>query len=86
MLKLLVAVLVAAAVAAFAMDNLHRVEFGLIVGRPTHVRLFFLLLTSYLLGCFTTMIVNIYIGMKAKKKEKAGHAADKDGFFVEEER
>ena len=46
MLRILLTVIAAALVTVFAVDNMHRVEVGLVVGRPAHVRLFFLLLTA----------------------------------------
>ncbi len=70
MLKLLLVILVAAIATMFAMDNMHRVELGLVVGRPVHVRLFFLLLTSFLVGCFLVMLMNLYRGSKPKRKRE----------------
>ncbi len=65
MLVLLVVILLAVAATMFAMDNMQRVELGLIVGRPVHVRLFFLLLASFLIGVllgvlFSQPSVNTY--------------------------
>ena len=44
MLRVLLAILLAVTATTFAMDNMHHVGLGLIVGGPVHVRLFFLLL------------------------------------------
>jgi uncharacterized integral membrane protein len=82
-LKLLFVVLSAVVVTVFAMDNMRRVELGLIVGKPVHVRLFFLLLTSYLIGCFSTMLANLYLSAKSKKQEKATQDTEGDEYFPE---
>jgi uncharacterized integral membrane protein len=79
--KLLPVIIIAAMVATFAMDNMHRVELGLIVGRPYHVRLFFLLMTSFLLGCFSTMLINMYARTKSREKGQAAQDAEDDEFF-----
>ena len=65
------------------MDNLHRVELGLIVGRPVHVRLFFLLLTSFLVGCFMVMLLNLYRGTTRKSKPVQTQNVEEDDFFSE---
>ena len=83
MLKLLAAILSAVMVTVFAMDNLRRVELGLIVGKPVHVRLFFLLLTSFLLGCLSVAIINLYLGAKSKKAKRTTRDAEGDEFFSE---
>ena len=81
MLVLLVVILLAVAATMFAMDNMQRVELSLVLGRPVHVRLFFLLLTSFLFGCFSAMLVNLYRRTKpAKRKERAQDTEDDDFF------
>ena len=54
----------------FAWSNTHHVEMGLIFGRPTHVRLIFLLLTTFLLGYFTAVLLNIYVRTRIKTKAR----------------
>ena len=83
MLKLLLVILVAVMGTMFAMDNLHRVELGLIVGRPVHVRLFFLLLTSFLVGCFMVMLMNLYRSTTRKSKPGQTQSVEDDDFFSE---
>ena len=81
MLKLLCIILVAVIVTIFAMDNMHQVELGLFIGRPVHVRLFFLLLISFLLGCFAAILINLYISAKSKKKTEIAQGPEEDDFF-----
>ncbi len=81
MLKLLLVILTAIMVTTLAMDNMHRVELGLIVGRPVHVRLFFLLLTSFLVGCFSAMFMNLYLSTKSKKRREIVRDTEGDDFF-----
>ena len=83
MLRLLLVVIAAVLVVVFAMDNMHRVEMGLVVGRPVHVRLFFLLLTSFIIGCFATMFLNLYLRTQSNKKRDAATDTDGDEFFSE---
>jgi len=85
MLKLTFVIFVVAVATTFAMDNMHRVEIGLVMGRPVHVRLFFLLLTSFLVGCFSAMLMDLYISAKLKKKRETAQDADEDDFFSEQE-
>jgi uncharacterized integral membrane protein len=82
-LKLLLAILIAVMGTIFAMDNLHRVELGLIVGRPVHVRLFFLLLTSFLVGCFMVMLMNLYRSTTRKSEPVKRKSVEDDEFFSE---
>ena len=81
MLKLLFVILAAAVGTIFAMDNMQRVELGLIVGRPVHVRLFFLLLTSFLIGCFSAILLNLYLRTNSRKERKGAADAENDEFF-----
>ena len=81
MLVLLVVILLAVAATMFAMDNMQRVELSLVVGRPVHVRLFFLLLVSFMLGCFSVMLVNLYRRAKPAKKRDKTSDAEEDDFF-----
>jgi uncharacterized integral membrane protein len=81
-LKLIFIILVAVMATILAMNNMHHVELSLVVGRPVHVRLFFLLLTCFLIGCFSAMLMTLYHGMKSGKKR--GIAQDEgEEFFVE---
>ena len=81
MLRLLCAILIAAIVAIFAMDNMQHVELGLFVGKPVHVRLFFLLLISLLVGCFATIFINLYVSAKHKKKTEITQDTEEDDYF-----
>lgn len=83
MLRLLFVILAAAMATMFAMDNMQRVELGLIVGRPVHVRLFFLLLTSFLIGCFSAILLNLYLRANSKQERKGAADAEDDEFFLE---
>ncbi len=82
MLKLLVVILTAVMATMFAMDNMHRVELGLVLGRPVHVRLFFLLLTSFLVGSFAVLLMNLYRSTKPRKQRPRSRDEDED-FFSE---
>ncbi len=81
MLKLLYSILIAVIVAIFAMDNMHHVELGLFIGKPVHVRLFFLLLIFFLVGCFAAILINLYVSAKFKKKTKIAQDPEEDNFF-----
>ena len=83
MFKLLFVILAAAMMATFAMDNMQRVELGLVVGKPVHVRLFFLLLASFLIGCFSTVFTNLYLGTRYKKGKATSRDSNSDEFFSE---
>jgi uncharacterized integral membrane protein len=84
MLKLIIAALLAVVVAVFAMDNMHPVELGCVAGKPVNVRLFFLMLTSFLVGCMATTIVNLYLGTKTKRAVE-GTAGETEGVYFSEE-
>ncbi len=81
MAGLVLAILVAVMGTMFAMDNMHRVELGLVMGKPVHVRLFFLLLTSFLVGCFAAMVTSLYINAKSRKPKVAQQDTEEDDFF-----
>ncbi len=83
MLKVLFAILLAVMATTFAMDNMHRVEFGLIVSQPVHVRLFFLLLTSFLIGCFSAMLISLYLNAKSRKQGDTKQDTEDEAFFSE---
>jgi len=89
MRKLLLIVVAGALVLLFALNNTHRVEMSVIFGRPLHVRLVFLLLSTFLIGHFSAVLINVYvrtkIGSTAKRAEKRdrSHDAEEDEFFVE---
>ena len=84
MLKVLSVVLLAVVATTFAMDNMHHVGLGLIVGGPVHVRLFFLLLTSFLIGCFSAMLMNLYLNARSNNLGEAAQDQDteEDDFFA----
>ncbi len=83
MLKVFSAILLAVTATTFAMDNMHRVELGLIIGKPVHVRLFFLLLTSFLVGCFSAMLVSLFLGAKSGKQGETKQDTEDEPFFSE---
>lgn len=83
MAKVLLIVLLAAMAGTFAMDNMHHVGLGLIVGEPVYVRLFFLLLTSYLAGCFSAMLIQLCLNTRARRREQAPQDAEDEAFFSE---
>ena len=59
------------------------VELGLIVGRPVHVRLFFLLLTTFLAGCFLAVLMSLYRSTDVKRKREPATNTESDDFFLE---
>ena len=81
MLKVLFVILMAVAATTFATDNMHHVDLGLVVGSPVNVRLFFLLLTSFLVGCFSAMLVNLYLNARSRKQRETPQDTEDDGFF-----
>jgi uncharacterized integral membrane protein len=81
--KILFIMLLAAVAATFAMDNMHHVGLGLIVGGPVYVRLFFLLLTSFLSGCFTATLMHLCLSARARRQEQAPQDAEDEAFFSE---
>ena len=83
MLRVLFIVLLAAMAATFAMDNMHHVGLGLIVGEPVYVRLFFLLLTSFLVGCFTTMLMHLCLSARARRRDQPPQDAEDEPFFTD---
>lgn len=56
----------------FAWDNTHHVEVGMVLGRPVHVRLIFLLLTTFLIGHFTAVLLNVFLSQRIKAKGGQG--------------
>jgi uncharacterized integral membrane protein len=89
MQKLLLIVVAGILVLLFALNNTHRVEMSVIFGTPVHVRLVFLLMTTFLIGYFTAVLVNIYVRTRinstAKRSETRGKPNDteEDEFFLE---
>ncbi len=81
MLKALFVVLLSGTAAVFAMDNMHHVDLGLVLGTPVSVRLFFLLLTSFLVGCLLATLMNLYLNAKSKKQSETARATDDEDFF-----
>lgn len=70
MQQVLLIIMAGLAMAMFAWSNTHHVELGLVFGRPVHVRLIFLLLTTFLLGHFTAVLLNVYMRSRIKAKAK----------------
>jgi len=83
MTRMLTVALVAVMAIIFAADNMHHVELGLIFGRPVNVRLFFLLLTSFLLGCLVTVFVNLYVAARSRRGDQKTRGGRDDEFFSE---
>ena len=81
MLKVLFVILLAAMAVTFATDNMHHVDLGLVVGKPVNVRLFFLLLTSFLLGCFTVMLMKLYLSARSGRRRATPQDTEDDDFF-----
>jgi len=87
MQKLLLILAAGVLILLFAVNNTHHVEMSLIFGTPVHVRLIFLLLTTFLLGHFTAVLLNVYVRTKinatAKRAETKAAAKDveEDEFF-----
>lgn len=87
MQKLLLILVVGLVLVMFAWSNTHHVEVGLVLGRPVHVRLIFLLLTTFLAGHFTAVVLGAYVRTRIKAKvrrQKAredGHDEDESDFF-----
>jgi len=87
--RLLFLLLIGAVALFFAWSNTHHVEVGLLLGRPVHVRLIFLLLTTFLLGHFTAVLLNVYmrtrIKAKIRRKEMAedAHGDEDEDLFLE---
>ncbi len=81
MLKLVIVILAAVIATIFAIDNMDHVEFSLGVGKPVHVRLFFLLMTAFLLGCFSAVFMSLYLRARGSKKHKAADKDNEDAFF-----
>lgn len=69
MVKLMVSSLAIAALGCLALDNMHRVPLGLVAGEPVHVRLFFLVLTSFLGGFFARMFLDVYQNATAERRD-----------------
>ena len=83
MLRISLVVLLAVTATTFAMDNMHHVDLGLVVGRPASVMLFFLLLTSFLVGCFLATLMGLYLRTKSEKQGEAAQGTEKEDFFSE---
>lgn len=83
MLKVSFVILLTVMASTFAMDNMHHVDLGLVVGSPVSVRLFFLLLTSFLVGCLLATLMNLYIGAKSEKQAEVEQKTEEEDFFSE---
>ncbi|MHC4199121.1 MAG: hypothetical protein ACYSU0_03955 [Planctomycetota bacterium] len=83
MLKVTLVILLTVMASTFAMDNMHHVDLGLVVGSPVSVRLFFLLLTSFLVGCLLATLMNFYIGAKSEKPAEVEQKTEEEDFFSE---
>ncbi len=83
MLKVSFVILLTVMASTFAMDNMHHVDLGLVLGSPVSVRLFFLLLTSFLVGCLLATLMNLYLGAKSEKQGEVAQKTEEEDFFSE---
>ena len=73
----------------FAWSNTHHVEMGLVFGRPVQVRLVFLLLTTFLVGHFTAVLLNVYVRTRIRASERrekmteGAHGDEDDESFLD---
>ena len=90
MRKFAIILLVLFVLVLFAINNMEHVELGLIIGRPMRIRLFFLLMLSFLAGCLTMSLVNMYFNAKFRKlreleakpeNARAAKGSDDEVFF-----
>ena len=81
MRRLLLVILIVVIATIFAIDNLHHVQVGLVVGRAVQVRLVFLLLTCFLIGCLSAIVTNLYLRILSNSKAKATQKTDGDTYF-----
>ena len=85
MIRLLIFFLMIVLIALFAMDNMQHARLGLIIGEQVHVRLFFLLLTSFLLGALSAVLLGFYNTTRSKSKNKlvVQKETEDDEFFFD---
>lgn len=85
MIRLLIFFLTIVLIVLFALDNMQHATVGLIIGEQVHVRLFFLLLTSFLLGALSAVLLGFYNTTRAKSKSKVAVSknTEDDEFFFE---
>jgi len=79
--RLLLILIACLVLVLFCWNNSHHVEVGLIFGRPVHVRLVFLLLTTFLIGHFTAVLLSLYMRFRIKarvEREKTAQNAQSD--------
>jgi len=87
--RVLIILMAGLAVVMFAWSNTHHVEVGFVLGRPVAVRLIFLLLTTFLLGHFTAVLLNVYVRSRIKSKARRekmaedAHEDEEDDLFLE---
>jgi uncharacterized integral membrane protein len=81
-IRLVVATALTVLVVIFAMGNAHRVEMGLVFGKPLEIRLIFLLAIAYACGVVTTLfwiaIRNVSRKVAAQKLRDSRDARDRD--------
>jgi uncharacterized integral membrane protein len=89
MRKLLLILVAGALVLLFALNNTHHVEMSLIFGTPVHVRLVFLLLTTFLIGHFSAVVLNLYLrtktnsGANRAERRETSSDSEEDEFFLQ---
>ncbi len=71
MVRLLVAMVATIAVVGFSVANMEHVELDLVVVSPTRVRLFFLLLSAFVLGIVVTLFVSMISRIRLRTRLRA---------------
>lgn len=83
MWRLLTTIIGTAAVVAFAVANTHHVEMSIVIGAPIRVRLIFLLMSTFAVGSFATVLCWQIMALRNRLAERrARTAASQD--FVEQ--
>lgn len=71
MVKLLLIIIAVVLAVIFAIDNMHRVTIGFIAGPPIEIRMFFVIMTAFLGGILTTLLLSMYWrALSSKRKEE----------------
>jgi uncharacterized integral membrane protein len=69
MVKLITTVLVTAFLIFFAMNNMDHVQVSFVFGEPKRVRLFYLMISTFLVGFLLSYILSLYLQTKTKNKK-----------------
>ena len=80
MVKLLLIIIAVVLAVVFAIDNMHRVTIGFIAGPPVEMRMFFVIMTAFLGGILSTLLLGMYWRtLSSKRKEEK--LKDEDAHF-----